>query len=71
MVHFMTFLVLLVGGIQPASVLAGVTARIDLDADAFQRRQTIGGGIQESAQCQLICNPINGILTSGVSHANL
>lgn len=70
MVHFMTFIVLIVGGIQPASVLAGVAARIDLDVDAFQRRQT-NGGIQEPAQCQSICDPINGILTSGVSHVNL
>lgn len=75
MIHFTTLLTLVVSGmevVQPAAakVLPGLTARIDLgpvDIGAFQRRQGIP---QVPPQCVSICNPINSIIASGVSHAN-
>ena len=70
MIHFTTLIALVVGGtevIQPAA--AGVLTGLPLvNLDAFQRRQATGSGLEVPAQCATICNPIDSILTSDVSH---
>jgi len=71
MIHFITFLALVVGGIlgvmKPvaAGVLAGLTV-LDLRSagvDVFQRRQTTGSG-QVPSQCESFCDPINAMLAT-------
>jgi hypothetical protein len=72
MVHFPTFLAIVFGGmevIQPAAagVLAGLTARIDLET-VFQRRQATSSPPPTPAQCESTCESVAPIIESGVSH---
>lgn len=49
---------------------AGLSARINLglaNYDTFQRRQTTTP--QPPAECASVCNSVNGIISSNVSHA--
>ena len=70
MARFMTFLALLVGGmeaVQPAEVLAGLTARMRLGlvgVDPLQRRQ----GISPVPTCDSLCIPIISVVASNVSY---
>lgn len=71
MVHFPTFLAIVFGGmevIQPASagVLAGLTARIDLET-VFQRRQATSSPPPTPAQCESTCESVAPIIESGCS----
>jgi hypothetical protein len=74
MINFGIFLALLLGGmavVQPAAgrVLADLMVRMDFDANAFQPRQTNNAIPPVPPQCASICDPINPIVASGVSHA--
>lgn len=68
MIRFTNFLTLVVGGmaaIQPVAAgnFAGLSARINLgpaNFGAFERRQN---------NCGSVCNPVNGVISYGVSHA--
>jgi hypothetical protein len=74
MTRFMTFLALMVGGmeaIQPARVpvlAAGLTPRMRLGlvgVDPYQRRQ----GIPLIPSCDSLCTPITGTLASNASQS--